>query len=247
MSVIGIPVLPPVVWPMMEASKAFLGFAIALWPNPGFVASSKARRFPLTVVLGQLTGWAKPMAIVMSLALVLEIIALLACKSQFGSRITSLVTKYFDLKMHTLQLERVSDFIIEPGEMETVGEHPEDDATPLVASVRLQGLSFRYGEHEKEIFVVDRPDGRGGRVGAIAGPSGCGKSTLMQVTLGVFPPTKGQLLIGGVDVGAIGTKKLRDMIGTVMQDDDLFAGTIAALAAAGRGHEPFGRLQGEAG
>lgn len=156
------------------------------------------------------------------------LLTFLAYKSQFGSRITSLVNKYFDLKMLNLQLDRVSDFIIEPGEMETVADRPDDDDAPaLEASVRLQGLCFRYGEHEKEIFSSIDLTVEAGEFVAIAGPSGCGKSTLMQVILGVFPPTKGKVLIGGVDVGTIGTKRLRDMIGTVMQDDDLFAGTIA--------------------
>jgi ATP-binding cassette, subfamily B, bacterial CvaB/MchF/RaxB len=155
------------------------------------------------------------------------LLTFLAYKTQFGSRVTSLVNKYFDLKMLNLQLDRVSDFIIEKPEADPVNLPYGEEAPALEPSVELRGLAFRYGEHEKEIFSnVDLTVAPGEFV-AIAGPSGCGKSTMMQVMLGVYPPTRGSVLIGGVDIGTIGLQRLRGMIGTVMQDDELFAGTIA--------------------
>jgi ATP-binding cassette, subfamily B, bacterial CvaB/MchF/RaxB len=155
------------------------------------------------------------------------LLTFLSYKSQFGGRITSLVNKYFDLKMLNLQLDRVSDFIIEQREVESLADQRSADQAPIEPSVEIRGLAFRYGEHEKEIFSDVHLTVNAGEFVAIAGPSGCGKSTLMQVILGVFQPTRGEVLIGGVGVAEIGMKRLRDLIGTVMQDDDLFAGTIA--------------------
>lgn len=62
---------------------------------------------------------------------------------------------------------------------------------------------------------------------AIVGPSGCGKTTLMNVLLGILPPTEGDVIIGGISVKQVGIDTLRKMVGTVLQDDVLFAGSIA--------------------
>jgi len=62
---------------------------------------------------------------------------------------------------------------------------------------------------------------------AIVGPSGCGKTTLTNVLLGTLPPTEGDVLVGGVSVKQVALDTLRQMVGTVLQDDVLFAGSIA--------------------
>lgn len=62
---------------------------------------------------------------------------------------------------------------------------------------------------------------------AIVGPSGCGKSTLLGILLGILKPTDGAVLVGGVDLQYLGVKALRKIIGSVSQDDSLFAGSIA--------------------
>lgn len=67
---------------------------------------------------------------------------------------------------------------------------------------------------------------RSGESVAIVGPSGCGKSTLANILLGLYSPTSGSVSIGGVAVSDIGLDETRNMIGAVLQDDSLFAGTI---------------------
>jgi ATP-binding cassette subfamily B protein RaxB len=62
---------------------------------------------------------------------------------------------------------------------------------------------------------------------AIIGPSGCGKTTLLKLMLGIHAPQAGQVIVGGVPLEHLGLRTWRDMIGTVMQDDPLFAGSIA--------------------
>src|SRR3569832_2991534 len=45
--------------------------------------------------------------------------------------------------------------------------------------------------------------------------------------LGLLPPSEGEVRVGGVDLLRIDTEHYRGNIGTVMQDDQLFAGSIA--------------------
>jgi ATP-binding cassette, subfamily B, bacterial CvaB/MchF/RaxB len=62
---------------------------------------------------------------------------------------------------------------------------------------------------------------------AIAGPSGCGKSTLLKIMLGQLQPNEGEVLIADIPLRQLGLKNYRSLIGVVMQDDQLFAGSLS--------------------
>jgi ATP-binding cassette subfamily B protein RaxB len=62
---------------------------------------------------------------------------------------------------------------------------------------------------------------------AIVGPSGGGKTTLIKLMLGLLAPTDGKIFAGGIDIQKLGIDRYRKLVGTVMQDDQLFAGSIA--------------------
>lgn len=62
---------------------------------------------------------------------------------------------------------------------------------------------------------------------ALTGPSGSGKTTLVKLLLGLLEPTSGEILIGGVKLANVGVSNYRQLIGTVMQEDALFAGSIS--------------------
>jgi ABC-type iron transport system FetAB ATPase subunit len=59
------------------------------------------------------------------------------------------------------------------------------------------------------------------------GPSGGGKTTLMKIMLGLFEPTRGEVLIDGVSLSTIGPKAYREQVAAVMQEDQLLSGSIA--------------------
>ena len=149
--------------------------------------------------------------------------AFLAYKEQFSVRVAGLIDKAIELKMLKLQGERLADIVLTPAESQprTAAVRVED------ASLEVRNLSFRYSEMEP--FVLRDCSFRiaPGESVAIVGASGCGKTTLVKLLLGLIPPTDGQVLVGGVDVQKMGLAAYRQLVGTVMQDDPLFAGSIA--------------------
>src|SRR6185437_16157118 len=63
-------------------------------------------------------------------------------------------------------------------------------------------------------------------------PSGAGKTTLIKILAGLLRPSSGLVLIDGVPLSAMGVEAYRRRIGCVLQDDRLFAGSIAENIAA---------------
>ncbi|WUR11428.1 peptidase domain-containing ABC transporter [[Empedobacter] haloabium] len=151
------------------------------------------------------------------------LVAFLAYKAQFIDRSSSLIDKLLEFRMLQLQGERLGDIVLtEPEDAGGVSEHE----TVLDPSLRVRGLKFRYGEQEPWVLNGVDLDIDAGESVAIVGPSGCGKSTLMSVMLGIVPAQEGTIAVGGHDVRQVGMDAFRAMVGTVLQDDVLFAGSI---------------------
>src|SRR5688572_24937290 len=148
--------------------------------------------------------------------------AFFAYKEQFALRISGLIDKAVELKMLKLQGERLADIVLSAPEGDVLVPPRQD----VSAQIELRGVGFRYSDSEapvlKNVSLVIEP----GECVAIAGPSGCGKTTLLKLMLGIHEPQVGEVRVGGVPLSKLGLRTWRDMIGTVMQDDQLFAGSI---------------------
>lgn len=146
-------------------------------------------------------------------------------KSQFDGRVSSLIDKFFEMKMLQLQGERLADIVLtEPEDTAAKGSTPVELTD---ASIETRELCFRYGDQDP--LVLDKVSLKiePGESVAIIGASGNGKTTLINVMLGLLTPTSGEVLLGGVSVRQIGIDAVRRAVGTVLQDDVLFAGSIA--------------------
>jgi ATP-binding cassette subfamily B protein RaxB len=151
------------------------------------------------------------------------LLAFIAYKSQFTRRMSKLVDMAAEIRMLSLHTERVADIALEPRE-------PESDAGHNVANIEprieFRDVSFRYAAGEPWILrnlslVIDAGDAV-----AIVGRSGCGKTTLFKLLLGLLTPTEGEIFVGGIPMRQLGPHTLRNLIGAVMQEDQLFAGSL---------------------
>ena len=148
-----------------------------------------------------------------------------AYKSQFDGRVGSLIDKFFELRMLQLQGERLADIVLQPAE-NCHGNLDPDSLRERDVGIEIHGLRYRYSDQEP--WVLDGLDlhiGAGESV-AIVGPSGCGKSTLLNVLLGTLPPSEGHIRVAGLELSQLGLDGLRQLVGTVLQDDVLFAGSL---------------------
>jgi ATP-binding cassette subfamily B protein len=75
----------------------------------------------------------------------------------------------------------------------------------------LTGISFKASNGETIAFV---------------GPSGSGKTTLVKLLVGLYQPLEGEVLYNNVTSSSIDLDQLREKIGFVTQDTQLFSGTI---------------------
>ncbi|BEV71955.1 MULTISPECIES: peptidase domain-containing ABC transporter [unclassified Paludibacterium] len=148
--------------------------------------------------------------------------AFAAYAAQFSQRTKGLIDKGAALAMLRLQGERLADIILCTPEAETL----PGSSLPASTSIELRDVWFRHDEQSPWILQGVNLRIADGESVALTGPSGCGKSTLLKLLLGMLTPTRGEMLIGGVPWTQIGTHGVRTLCGTVMQDDQLFAGSL---------------------
>jgi len=150
--------------------------------------------------------------------------AFIAYKEQFAQRISALIDKLVELSMLRLQGERLADIVLAAPEADAAG--PPSRAS-LPARVELRNVGFAYADGEPAVLADCSLAVEPGESVAIVGPSGCGKTTLLKLMLGIHAPQAGSVAVGGIDLRQLGLPAWRAMIGTVMQDDQMFAGSIA--------------------
>lgn len=106
--------------------------------------------------------------------------------------------------------------------------------------IEFDDVSFSYGG-VGGVRGVGRPvlDGVGfalepGTATAIVGPSGSGKSTILALIAGLHQPTRGRVLVDGVDTATLAADARRGASSVVFQHPYLFHGTIRENVLAGR-------------
>lgn len=154
------------------------------------------------------------------------LMAFVSYKDQFDSRITSLTDKLFEVRMLQLQGQRLSDIVLTRPEI-VRGHVDWTDENDRVPTIELRNVWFRYSQYEPYVLKNLSVTIPAGQAVAITGPSGGGKTTLLHLILGIHTPQKGQILIAGMGARKVGIDTIRGLVGTVTQDDVLFAGSIA--------------------
>ncbi len=151
--------------------------------------------------------------------------AYIAYKSQFTQKAASLIDQAIAFRMLGLHLERLSDIARTEEDFGFSGNDLVE--TKLKGRIELKDITYRYSPSDPLVLngvnLVIEPNEHV----AITGPSGGGKSTLVKIMLGLVEPASGEVLIDGMPLPRFGYQSYRRQIAAVLQDDTLFAGTIA--------------------
>ncbi|HEX8450342.1 MAG TPA: peptidase domain-containing ABC transporter [Allosphingosinicella sp.] len=153
------------------------------------------------------------------------VFAYLAYKTQFLQRAAALVDQGVAFRMLGLHLERLSDIALAEQDVSFSGDEPP--AAALAGRIELRDVSFRYSPADPFILRGVNLTVEPGEHVAITGPSGGGKSTLVKILLGLAQPAQGEVLVDGLPLARFGYKNYHDQIGAVLQEDHLFAGSLA--------------------
>ena len=155
-----------------------------------------------------------------------ELFAAISYQQIVSSRVTSLLDSISQIKLLSVQLDRLSDIVLaepEPAPKPSIGDTGAENGL----SFELQNVSFSYSPSEPLILNKVSLTIPVGESICIAGPSGGGKSTLLKLLLGVLTPTEGVILVNGKPLEDFGIHRLRELSSVVLQEDRLFYGTVA--------------------
>lgn len=155
------------------------------------------------------------------------LVAFTSYDRQFSSRVSTLIDNILQIRMLSLHRERIADILLsEPEDAEEQCRLAWPGDQHQASAVQMEAVKYRYGEGEPYILAAITLSVAPGEAVAIVGPSGSGKTTLLNLVLGILKPSEGRILVDGVDISLVDKEYLRSVIGSVTQDDILFAGSV---------------------
>lgn len=149
------------------------------------------------------------------------IFAFTAYRSQFVEKSTTLVELLIQFRMLELHLDRISDIATAEAE-----EREGEEITVTKGKIELRDVGYRYEPHLPPVFENVNLTIQPGECVALVGPSGSGKTTLLKLMMNLMSPASGEISVDGTPLNRANPTRYREQIGSVMQGDSLFAGSI---------------------
>ena len=157
----------------------------------------------------------------------------------FSGRVNALIGATVGMRMLRLHEERVADIGLEARELPAARGLLHD----LRGRIDLCAVSFTYSDEEGSVLDNLNMHVAAGEFLAVRGASGAGKSTLVKLLCKLIEASSGEVLVDGVDLARIDTTHYRRQFGVVMQEDDLFSGTLVENIAVVDGDPDMARVE----
>jgi ATP-binding cassette subfamily B protein len=139
----------------------------------------------------------------------------------------------------TESVRSIAEVLQEPDLEHNAGKR---SVTRVDGAIRLDRAEVRYEFGEAPALADVDLDVRPGETVAFVGSSGSGKSTLLNLVLGFVRPTRGRVLLDGVDMEELDLRTVRRFVSVVPQDSVLFEGTIRDNIVYGLGEVSDARV-----
>lgn len=150
-------------------------------------------------------------------------IAFNAVASGFLGPLNSLVSASLQLQMLEVYVERLNDVMDTPVEQNLAAV---TTCGPLEGTISVENIAFRYNPQEPPVLQDVTLSIEAGMHVALVGCSGSGKSTLARVLAGLYTPASGRVLFDGKDLSTLELRSVRNQLGIVTQETQLFRGPI---------------------
>jgi ATP-binding cassette, subfamily B, multidrug efflux pump len=141
-------------------------------------------------------------------------------------------------------IERVGDIMGEPIEIKDNTKVLPPAVQNTIGEIRFEHVWFGYKPDEfvlRDLNFVIQP----GEKIALVGPTGAGKSSIIRLLSRLYEPTKGRILIDGIDIRDLPQAELRRKVGIILQDGFIFAGDVKSNIALGERY-PLEQIQAAA-
>jgi ATP-binding cassette subfamily B protein len=160
-----------------------------------------------------------------------DLIVFAGLLQQFAAQVANLANIVNTLQQSLISARRVFEVMDAPLEVAS----PDQAARParIGGAVRFEAVDFAYGAGTPALAGVDFEARPGQRV-VLFGETGAGKSTLLALVARFYDPTRGRVLVDGLDVRQLDLDLLRAHIGVVFQESFLFSASVADNIAFGR-------------
>ena len=152
------------------------------------------------------------------------LVAFIQYSQRFFRPISDLSEKFNLLQASMASSERIFT-LLDTGVVIRNPEAPVARASPARGHIAFDHVSFGYGTDDKVLHDISFEVAPGERVG-IVGATGAGKSTIINLLMRFYDVSTGAIRIDGVDVREMALDDLRALFSLVLQDVQLFAGTI---------------------
>jgi ATP-binding cassette, subfamily B, multidrug efflux pump len=143
-------------------------------------------------------------------------------------------------------VERISDILNEPIEIKDIDAADRLHLTHVdrgaQGEIQFEHVWFAYKDDDYVIRDLDFTIKPGEKI-ALVGPTGAGKSSIIRLLCRLYEPTKGRILIDGIDIKTIAQAELRRYLGVILQDGFLFAGDVRANITLGENYTEAEILQ----
>ncbi|MDI6400875.1 ABC transporter ATP-binding protein [Balneolaceae bacterium ANBcel3] len=143
---------------------------------------------------------------------------------QFFVPIRDLSEKFNTLQSALASSERIFEVI----DTENPIKEPDSPKIPAVQNghIEFDDVSFRYHEEDEQVLKNVSFEIKPGEVVAIVGATGAGKTTIINLLMRFYEVSQGSIRVDGVDIREMSTHHLHSYFGLVLQDHQLFSGTI---------------------
>jgi ATP-binding cassette, subfamily B, bacterial len=143
----------------------------------------------------------------------------------------NLVNTFSELQRSLAAMERVFEVL---GMENDKPDRPDAIEAPhVVDSIAFEHVDFEYRPDRPVVRDFDVVVA-GGSVVALVGRSGAGKTTVTDLVARFHDPTRGRILVNGVDIRNFRLSSYRDLLALVQQDVFLFDGSVSDNIAYGR-------------